>query len=595
MIGFPFASALGFFADLYFLSLEILFWFTPTGEGMITVAALVLGIAAFASLGRRHLERLPGAVGRHAARVIWTGLAVPVLVVQVYVLALAWQAERIQLVGLVAVGIAACVIFGRLVSPEADEERPVIEAAPAATVLLLVALYLFVGMVMGHLATPLVHGQAERMAALSRAEGLVYRLAVQVLLWLPVMLWFHRQGEIIGKLRWFAALPAVSLVLLFVPTEVCVRATSVLVAVAAGAFLCAAGFSPIRIPHPDPRRLAAQAMLLSLLGMNAVTVHYALDMWTCRDLPAGVRSVSDRAGAFDLATTHPGGELLVSLREPQQLLFVDPAAAAVTGLIDTQGRIEDTGSMFSWVEPETLLPLSGDRVLLLLAVSDDEEANRVAVIGPDRSIERLLDDLPRTSIADMVSDGRGRAYLSTEFDDKVLVLDEASLEVVQEIEWPDAETNKILVAADEGRMFSVGLWSDPELRVLDLATGEETDSLNVGTRIWDMAYDAMTRRLYVPRLVPGTVLVIDTDVMEVVDRWRVGFGARPVEIDPFHRLLYLGNMYSGRVHVFDLDTGDSVAVVRLGGYIKGLTVDPRTHRAYVGCMCGIFELDPTSL
>ena len=594
MTGFPLASALGFLADLYFVLLEILFWFTPTGEGMVAVAVAVVALTLFASLGGRLFDRLPETARRWGPRALWTVLALPVLLVQLYVLILAWQAERAQLLVVVVAGTGACALLPRLVRHEERHDPPVLERAPAAAVLLFVALYLFVGMVMGHLATPLVHGLAERMAAISRAEGLVYRLCVQVLLWLPVMLWFHRQGEILGKSRWFAALPAASLVLLFAPTAVCVRATSVLVAVAGGAFLCAAGFSPLRTPHPEPRRIAAQLMLLSLLGMNAVTVHYAVDMWACGDLPAGVRRISDRAGAFDLATTTPGGELVISLREPRQVLFVEPTSATSSGSLDTGDRIEGTGSLFSWVEPETLLPLAGDRALLLLAVSDDEEANRVAVVGPDREIEALLDDLPRTSIADMVSDGRGRAYLSTEFDDKVLVLDEATLEVVRELRWPDAETNKILVAADEGRMFSVGLWTDPELRVLDLETGQETGSLHVGTRIWDMAYDAMTRRLFVPRLVSGAVLVIDSDSLEVVDRWPVGFGARPVEIDPFHRLLYVGNMYSGRVHVFDLDTGEPAAVLHLGGYLKGLTVDPHSHRAYTGCTCGVFELDPTA-
>ncbi|MCZ7583482.1 MAG: hypothetical protein M5R36_09195 [Deltaproteobacteria bacterium] len=285
-----------------------------------------------------------------------------------------------------------------------------------------------------------------------------------------------------------------------------------------------------------------------------------------------------------------GRTLLASLREEQRVLAVDLDAGTSRGILNTQALVDGERRFLSWVEPENLVRLGGDdRFLLLAAVSDNEEENRVAEINASGDILRLVDAIPRTGVSDIVRDGQGRVYLSTEFEDKIFVLDETTLERVNEIAWPGAETNRVIVRPD--RIFSLGLWWDGRVRVFDFTAKRETGSADVGTRSWDLAYDDATNRLYIPKMIAGNLLVVDAATMVLEARRRVGFGARPIEIDARRRRLLLGNMYDGRFTAYDLDTGDLVFETRLGGYLKGMIVDEKRGKAYTGCACGIFEID----
>ncbi len=579
-------------ADLYFLLLEILFYFAPASEAVLAIAAAVLGLALAARLGRNLLRRVPGIGGRVLFEGIWGSLAVLVLALQAYVLAFAVRTQPLQLLVLLVV---AGVVGWRLRAPLAEvapARPPGMDRARTWAVLVLVGGYLVLGLVMGHLATRNVHGLAALMAGLSLDSPVVYRLLVLAWLLAPVAPFAWRLGDAPRLVRWIGAAPVLAVVLLWLPSAWFVRAASVLVAVLVAALLLRDGFTLLCRPHPSPRMLAGRLLVASLMALNALTVHYGVAMWRCpAELPEGVRRLSTEPGAFDLTTV--GDRVLVSLREPQQLLALDASTGREVARLDTADLIEGTGSVFSWIEPETLLALDPGRALLLLAVSDDEEANRVALVDPDLNVLQLLDELPRTSIADIVGDGQGRIYASTEFDDRVVVVDADTLAVIRDIEWPGAETNRILVDREAGIIWSLGLWSDPLLRWLDLDSGQERATLHVGTRSWDMALDRETGRLFVPRLLNGQVLVVDALTLEVVDRWSVGFGARPVALDPFDRRLYVGSMYGGHLSVFDLDSGELVDRVHVGGYLKGLHVDPRTHEVYTGCACGVYALRPS--
>ena len=323
-------------------------------------------------------------------------------------------------------------------------------------------------------------------------------------------------------------------------------------------------------------------------------------MWDCsagaRPHPA-VRRVSSEAGAFYLASTADGRQLLASLREPRRVVSVDPVRAVTRTLLRLSAG-QGTGHFMSWEEPENLLRLTGDRFLLLRAVSDDQERNAVVVIDRRGTFLQYL-QRPRAGVSDMVSDGQGRVYLSTEFLGKVFVLDARTLALIQTIDWRGAETNRVLVTPDRRLMFSLGLWSDPMLRVMELASQRQVAALDVGTLSWDMAHDPRTGRLFVPKFMTGQVLVIETGDngrrLALKQRWAAGFGARAVRLDRTLRLLYVGAMYAGTVTVLDADSGRLRLRLRLGGHIKSLHVEPKTQKAYVGCDCGIFEIDGRKL
>jgi len=575
-------------ADLYFFALEVLFYYAASNEALLVISAAVLGLTAAVPLA----GRIPGKAGGVARSLLANLVALPVLLAQAYLVAFALRTQAVYAVAVIVAGaVGTWVLAHRLPPPEGP--RPTLDRAPLPFSLFLVGTYLFLGLVMGHLATPVVHGVAAFMAGLSLKAWPVHHLLVALLLLLPVAPWIPaliRAPSWLGRIALFAS---VGSALTLFPGAAGFYLSGILAAVATVAAAAAGGLLPLRRVHPAPRAVAAQLLLLSLLATNAVIVHYAACMWRCpRGEVEGVRRISDWPGTFDLAPLAGGERLLVSLREPRRIVELDTSTGEALWVTDSATLMEGTGHLFSWVEPETILPLAGgQRALLLLAVSDDEGANRVVLVASGRGVDRFLDDLPRTSISDLVDDGRGNPLVSTEFDGEVIALDPATLRVTHRVSWPEAETNKILAPPGGGRLYSLGLWNDPFLRALDLASGRETASLEVGTRSWDLALDPETDRLFIPRLVDGELLVVDSDSLTLTDRWPLRFGARPVEVDPDARRLVVGNMYRGSVRIFDLDSGAELARPHLGGYIKGLSVDPTAHRAYTGCACGIYEID----
>jgi len=580
------AGGFGFLSDFYFLLLEILYWYAAANTTILIIAAVVVALLIVLRLLDQRLIQLAPPVGTVARRVVWGLFGLFGIVAQLYVIAFAFFAQRLYFLTLLIIAYAAWFAVKKWRPPTDDRPTPSFFG-----VLLFIVVYLFIGMVSGHVATPLVHNVSAFFARLSRFSPMLFRLSAALCLLLPLLASFaarirYRKVLLIGAavvIAMAVAIPATFAIYLVAFVSLIVVLLSV---------------TPPDAPlplSPDSQASFQRLLLMAMIALNAMTVHYFAVMWNCTQTPdqSSVMQLSTDAGAFDLATDAAGDRLLAGLREPQQVIAVHRLTGRVDALIDTNVYGEGTGRPMSRVEPENLLRVGdSDRFLLLTAVSDDEQQNRVAIIDGAGNHLGFVQDLPQTSIADMVADGQGHIYLSTEFQDLIFVLDETTLAVIDRIEWPGAETNKILIAPDINRIFSLGLWWDGHLRALDLTTRREVGALEVGTRSWDMAYDAQTQRLFIPRFLSGTVLVVDAQTLTEVDRWPAGFGARAVEIDPDRRLLYIGTMYSGEVVVFDIDQGREVMRRRLGGYIKGMHIDRRSHLAYTGCNCGLFAFTP---
>ena len=591
-------------ADVLSVSLDFLYRLVVSNEGMLAVGAAVLLAGSLRGPAGRLLARLPATVGGGLGLVLFGFLALLVLVAQAYVLTFAALASALFLGLTLATGAGAALAWARLPGKaDGPGEEPGFEAVPLPLWVGWLALYLHIGMVQGHLATPVVHGLAAAMARLSAASPLGYRAVGLALLLLPLLPWLPRLRAPLargGKPAMLIKLaPLTLLVPLVLPTEVAPYVAGLLVAAGLGVTLAAAGFSPLRLAHPDPRMMVARLSLVTCLALTAATAHYLAVTWNCAGAanrhPA-VRLLSSEPGTFDLVTTDDGQSLLVSLREPRRVIRLDLASGAASDWVDAAELGPGSGHLFSWTEPENILPLPGqDTVLLLKAVSDDEELNEVLKVSVGGQVRGVLQSVPRGGVSDMISDGAGHLYLSQEFASSVYELDAATLGLTRTLRWPDAETNKVEVDRDRGRIYSLGLWFDPFLRAMDLRGGQEVATLELGTLNWDMALDPRTGRIFVPKFVGGEVLVIDGERLQVMEAWPAGFGARAVDIDPARRLLFVGSMHASRVTVLDLDRGDTVLDLRLGGYIKGLHVNRRTHRAYVGCACGVYEIDSDKL
>ncbi len=582
--------------DIYFYLMEFLFYFKSSNEFIFATSIFCIFLTILIRMIGERFQKLPFGTGIVLYEVIWGFLCFLGILAQIYLIAFALLTEKAYFFLI----IVASVTLYWLVSKRLlhfKSHNPSISDIPLPIIVLFVAIHLFLGMVSGHLATPFVHFVSTEIVHLSKFNTLLYKIFIIVCLFFPFLVWLPRLLVKQVKPNYLVFLPLIlSMLFLLTPTKVAIFGVGILSAMAIAFAMSMDGYKPINWLHPSPRILFTKIMFIALISLNAVSVHYYSQMWSCSNqddnIPALI-NVSYERGVFDLVSTCDVKRLLASQREQRRLIEVDIKTGKTRSLLNTSDIMEGTNHLFSWVEPETLLALREMNLfLLLVAVSDDENLNRIAIITADGRVGGFVEGLPQAGISDMVADEQGHIFISTEFRGTIFVLDDASLRVIGAMQWPNAETNRILVVPETGRIYSLGLWKDPMLRVFDIQQGKELASVAIGTRSWDMAYDAEKEILFVPRLLSGKVFVVDAKKLKILEEWPVSFGVRPVEFDPEYRLLYVGNMYSGEVTVFDVDRKQVVFKVHLGGYIKSLYINPITHKAYTGCVCGIFEIDP---
>ncbi len=588
----PIAQAL---TGFYFFLSEILFWYASSNEAVLAVAVVVFALPIAVKI----LDLIYGQSPPRFVSTIKAALSIFIcfiaLIAVCYLAAFSLMTQRLYLIFVLVAAIVISETLHRIdKNREAKHSEPATRRVPFAVILTFVFIYLFLGMVSGHLATPVVHAVSAFMAKTSAYNPIYYRLMAAFVFVLPYCAWLpklFRQSE--PKRKFLPALLTLAPFLtIFFPTLIAVYGAGAIGALILIYAMSRSGHLAIRLLSFDPRIAFTRTLMIALLFFNAMSVHYFAVMWNCADAGKNqdsMRLISREAGAFDFAVEN--GQVLASLREPRRLISIDTHTGTQRTLVDTRKLGKGTGHVLSTVEPETLLPIKDGRFLLLTAVSDDEEQNRVAVIDRDGKFEGYIEDLPQTSISDFVTDPSGRIFVSTEFDDQVFVLDPETLNVLRTYQWHGAETNKIIAAGNLDRLFSLGLWRDPAIRAMDMATGRETAHRDIGTRSWDMAYDPLQNRLYVPRFLSGRLLILNAADLSLLTAWNVGFSARPIAVDPQKRLLYTATMYGGCLLAFNLDTGQKVFDRQIGGHIKSIRIDPATRKAYTGCNCGIYEID----
>jgi len=497
----------------------------------LVVAGYVVVVGAAAAIEPRR-----GGLRRELVPTWWL-LSALALLGQGYLLALAWVLRPAWLiVGLVVVlggGVA-----WRLRSPVPRDTGSAAPLPVAPVVTLFALLHVLVEGAAGHILTPWLHVVSDGMSRASRVPGLS-QLVVLAAVAGPLALAAHAMRR---------------------------------------------GLRPIDWPHVDPRRLVDLAALPSLAALAVVGAHYTTTMWGCPGDVDGVTRLSPLSGAFDLEASSDGGQLLVSRREPQELLLLDLDGGAPSRV--PTGRDRDT--LFDRTEPETLLRLDDGRFLVLLASSDSEQGNGVALFDP--STGELGDRLPARGVSDVVSDGAGGVWLSTEFAGRIVRIDPATGAEVSRLDLGGAETNKIVVEAATRSAWSAGLWTDRLLRRVDLGSGQQTAMTWLGTHQWDVALSGRHRLLFVPRLTDGKVWAFDADSLESRGSLPAAFGVRPVEVSPDGELVVTGNLYTGQVVGRRVVDGSEVFRHRIGGHIKAVEVGPR-GRVFAGSNCGVFEID----
>jgi len=448
-----------------------------------------------------------------------------------------------------------------------------LEAGPPVITLFL-AIHLLVEGTAAHLTTRWTHGVSAWMASMAAAP-LPWGLLVGGLGCAVVLL--------AGGLRWRGVAGAVGAVVgLSVALAPAGGAAVAAVAVGLGVGLVTgrAGRRLIDLAHPDPTRLVGRLAPLGLVALAVTGAHYVGTMWRCGPPGAGLERLSDRAGAFSLETTADGAYLVASLREEQQLLILDRAS----GEQRTVSLASDEDRLFDRAEPETLLGLADGRVLVLVAASDGESGNRLRLLDPGSAT--LTPPLPSVGpgVSDVVGDGAGGVWLSTEFEGVIARIEPASGALVTSFDVPDAETNKILVDAPTRRAWSAGLWWDDQLRLIDTGTGAELASARVGTHQWDLG--RLGEELYLPKFLAGRVEVRDAGSLELLRSWPAGFGVRPLAA--WDDLVVTGGLYGGDVSGWDPATGAARFRHHVGGHVKAVAANE--HGVFAAGNCGIFAV-----
>ncbi|MCO4773148.1 MAG: hypothetical protein KDA24_24145 [Deltaproteobacteria bacterium] len=474
-------------------------------------------------------------------------------------------------------------IWRRPAEPETGDAGPGVLSALPPVVTLFCVLHLLVEGTAGHILTPYLHGVNALLARFSFSAPFVYDAFVGLLLVGPALLFapasrLPRLGAAGVGLALLTALPVL-------PPSAKLFAPAVLL----GAAVWLRGDRLLDWLHPDPLRLVHAVAPVMALGLTVVTFHYGTVMWQCDGLEAEgaeLVSLSTLDGTFDLEPTLDGELLVVTRREPQEVVVID---------LDTRHMVRRTStalpsdSAFDHNEPETIVATGGSKVLLLRASSDSEEGNRL--VGYDAGEGMWTGELEGLGegVSDLRRDQRGGIWVSTEFRGRIAQVDPDAMTVLSDREVRGAETNAIAVDVDGGRVWSIGLWSDGWLRRVDLRTGQQRASAWVGTRQWDLAWDPNTDRIYIPRLTAGVVEVLDGNSLQRVGGWDVGFGARPIEVSADGRYLYIGNLYTGEVLGWDLTTAENTVRARVGGHIKGLRMGA-DGTVYTGSNCGVFAI-----
>jgi len=150
-----------------------------------------------------------------------------------------------------------------------------------------------------------------------------------------------------------------------------------------------------------------------------------------------------------------------------------------------------------------------------------------------------------------------------------------------------AELEEALLDPASGDLLTVGLWSTPWLRRVDLADGRTTDRRLVGGFNWGLALES--RRLHLPRFHSGRLLTLDADTLAPLHSQRAGWGLRPVVAAEDR--VFTASAYDGWLYAVDPTGAEQTRRLRLGGLVRDIDLSPDGRTLVAGGMCGVLEVD----
>ena len=179
-----------------------------------------------------------------------------------------------------------------------------------------------------------------------------------------------------------------------------------------------------------------------------------------------------------------------------------------------------------------------------------------------------------------VNEATNKAYVSNTFSKVMTVLDLATGALS---DWPIGSGDAVVVDSKKDQVYLLG-YEDPNLRIMNGATGEVTREPVGSIHAWAPALDEGIRKLYVTRVGSADVLVVDLEsrAHTVI---RVGNYPCAIAVNPKTHMAYVTNYADNTVSVIDGVSG-TVRGDPVGSHPQSVAVDPNRNRVYVGNMQG---------
>jgi YVTN family beta-propeller protein len=225
------------------------------------------------------------------------------------------------------------------------------------------------------------------------------------------------------------------------------------------------------------------------------------------------------------------------------------------------------------------------------AIAVNNATNRIYVVnsgdGNVSVIDGAVDQVTGTIKTDRrlyyiaVNEATNKAYISNTFSKVMTVLD---LSTGAPSDWPIGSGYAVAVDSKNDQVYLLG-YEDPNLRIINGATGEVTREPVGSIHAWAPALDEGIRKLYVTRVGSADVLVVDLEsrAHTVI---KVGNYPCAIAVNPKTHMAYVTNYADDSVSVIDGASGTVRGTIPVGSHPQSVAVDPNRNRVYVANVQG---------
>lgn len=229
---------------------------------------------------------------------------------------------------------------------------------------------------------------------------------------------------------------------------------------------------------------------------------------------------------------------------------------------------------------------ASNRVFAAITGSGDDGGHVQVLDGATLDEVREIATPGYTPYGIAVAQTSGTVYASDTRSGAVLVIDIASMQMVEVIENPDDESGhlrEIVVDENAGRVYVSSYGENGLVWVIDDATRSLVDTfVGVGDGTSGLALSADGTRLWAANMAGGDVTELDASSGAELRRFSAG-GERPSNLayDPQRNRLWSANQTTNDATVIDVASGEVLKSVAVGDQALGIRYNPVNDMVYV--------------